>query len=63
MAAIRLQSAADSLVEAANQGREQDVTVSYGTFLYEARCLKANISKYTETSASLETVDVYGTRL
>ena len=59
MAAIRLQAACEGLVEAIERAKELDIQANYGSFLYEVRCLKANIVKYTESKPMLENVDLY----
>jgi hypothetical protein len=61
VAAIRLQTATESLIEVSQDKNENDIATNYGTFLFEARCLKVNIGKYTESPPHLETIDLFST--
>lgn len=58
MAAVRLQTSLDSLLEACKGGQEHEVAAQYGTFLYEARCLKANVGKHTMAKPALDAIDL-----
>ena len=59
MAAVQLQTVTEKLTEVARDGLETEMNDTYMSFLYEVRCLKANMAKYTDQPAAFDPVDTY----
>jgi hypothetical protein len=55
---VRLQNVARELEDSAILKNPQDVERTYGVFLYEVRCLKANMAKYSKEAVSLNSIDL-----